>query len=129
MRLLPQCPPGSVSRRLLAVASAVVTLVAADLAAPSFASAEAGVRNPRQNARQVRQDRRIRRGVRTGQLTREETRDLIRQRNEIRQDERAYKSDGSYTAAERAEVRQDLNQLSRDIYREKHDAETRPAAK
>jgi 5-methylcytosine-specific restriction endonuclease McrA len=129
MQLVHPCLARSVSRRLLAVASVVVALVAVDLAAPSVASAEAGVRNPRQNARQVRQDRRIRHGVRTGQLTREETRDLVRQRNEIRQDERAYKSDGSYTAAERAEVRQDLNQLSRDIYREKHDAETRPAAK
>ncbi len=100
-------------------------LVAADATAPAW-SAERGVRNPRQNARQHRQDARIRQGIRSGELTREEVKGLREKRREIRQEERAFKSDGSYTADERAKVSHDLNDMSRDIYREKHDTEVQP---
>ncbi len=117
--------PGRCARVLLAALVGVV-VVAADVTAAR--AAEPGVRNPRQNARQHRQDLRIRQGVRSGELTRDEAKTLLEERREIRQEERAYKSDGSYTAAERAEVRGDLNRLSRDIYREKHDGEKRPGA-
>ncbi|MBI5659104.1 MAG: hypothetical protein HZC43_06050 [Nitrosomonadales bacterium] len=92
------------------------------------ARAEARQNHPARHgvdAREHRQHQRINRGVRSGQLTREETRDLAAQQREIRQKERQYRSDGKFTKEERKDVQQDLNQASKDIYREKHDGETR----
>jgi Skp family chaperone for outer membrane proteins len=85
-------------------------------------------RDPGVNARQHVQGERIRQGVRSGELTREEARSLMQERRNIRQEERAYKSDGHLTREERKDLHQDLNDLSRDIYHEKHDDEKRPRA-
>jgi len=77
------------------------------------------------DAREHSQHKRINQGVRSGQLTKEETRGLATQQREIRQEKRQYRSDGKFTKAERKDVQQDLNKASKDIYQEKHDAETR----
>lgn len=89
--------------------------------------AEAGTRDPRVNARQDNQRERIQQGVRSGELTRHETRNVVEDQRDIRQLERAYKSDGTLTAAERADLHHEQNQASREIYREKHDGQDRPA--
>ena len=77
------------------------------------------------DAREHRQHKRIEQGVRSGQLTRDETKGLAAQQRDIRQKEKQYRSDGKFTKEERKDVQQDLNQASKDIYKEKHDAETR----
>ena len=85
--------------------------------------------NPGVNARQHTQQGRIQQGVRSGELTPAETKSLKEGEKSLRQEERAYKSDGKLTAAERKDLHQDANKLSRDIYREKHDAQSKPTAK
>src|SRR5262249_39522060 len=81
--------------------------------------------DPGVNSRQHLQHARIAQGVRSGELTREEAGKLRQEQQAIRTEERAYKSDGKLTAAERKDLHQDRNQASKDIYQEKHDGETR----
>ena len=81
------------------------------------------------NERQHRQDQRIKQGVRSGELTKDEAKNLREEQREIRQEERAYKADGKLTRDERKDLHQDLNNLSKDIYTEKHDNEKRPRAR
>lgn len=88
----------------------------------------AGTRDPRVNARQHNQRDRIQQGVRMGELTGREARRLAEGQRDVRQLERAYKSDGILTSRERADLHHEQNQTSRDIYRQKHDAQDRPAA-
>src|SRR4030067_2375041 len=73
-------------------------------------------RDPGVNQRQHNQQDRIKQGVRSGQLTKEETKDLRSEQKAIRQEERAYKSDGKLTKEERKDLHQDVNALSKDIY-------------
>ncbi|GAB4166516.1 MAG: hypothetical protein Fur0039_03430 [Rhodocyclaceae bacterium] len=84
-----------------------------------------GVRTPGVDRREANQRERIGQGVRSGELTRDETAQLVAEQRAIRQEERAYKSDGIVTREERRDLQQDLNAASRHIYEEKHDAETR----
>jgi ribosomal protein L19E len=83
------------------------------------------VRDPGVNARQHRQQERVGQGVRSGELTKEGTKTLAQEQRAIRQEERQYKSDGVLTKEERKDLHQDLNDASRHIYQEKHDAEQR----
>jgi hypothetical protein len=106
---------------MAAVAAALMTGFAAE-------SLAAGTRDPGVNHRQANQRARIQQGVRSGELTRRETRGVAEEQRDIRQLERAYKSDGELTARERADLHHEQNQASRDIYRQKHDAQDRPAA-
>ena len=87
---------------------------------------EAGTRDPRVNARQHNQHARIVQGVRSGELTRHETRRLAETQRDVRQLERAYKSDGQLTRAERRDLNHEQNQASRAIRRQKHDGQSRP---
>jgi len=82
--------------------------------------------DPSVNARQRAQHDRTQQGVRSGELTRDETKTLHQEEKSLREEERAYKSDGKLTTAERKDLHQDANQVSKDIYREKHDGEVRP---
>jgi hypothetical protein len=116
----------------LVLIAAVAALPA--LTAPAFADRPAGqharphhpaTRDPGVNHRQHRQHDRISQGVRSGELTREEAKTLATEQRAIRREERAYKSDGVLTRAERKDLHQDLNAASQNIYEEKHDAEKR----
>lgn len=109
------------SRALLALLVAGVLSVAG----LSQAQADAGVRDPRVNQRQHNQHQRIKQGVRSGELTRHETRVLAREQRDVRQLERAYKSDGELTRAERVDLHREQNQASRDIHKQKHDDDKR----
>jgi Skp family chaperone for outer membrane proteins len=104
-----------------------VAMMAALALTAVAAQADAGTRDPRVNARQHNQRERIQQGVRSGELTRHETRNVAEDQRDIRQLERAYKSDGKLTGAERVDLRHEQNQASRELYREKHDAQDRPA--
>lgn len=99
------------------------SLILAGTAGAAAADGAAGV-----NARQHRQHHRIEHGVRSGELTRRETARLAAEQRAIRAEERRYRADGTLTPAERADLRRDLDRASRDIHRQKHDAQDRPAA-
>ncbi len=106
------------------IAIAAATL--AVLLGTAAGAAHAGTHDPRVNARQHHQHSRISQGVRSGELTRRETRKLGEEQRDIRQLERAYKSDGQLTRGERRDLTHEQNQASRDIYRQKHDRQSRP---
>ncbi len=83
-------------------------------------------KDPGVNERQENQRDRIQQGVKSGQLTQDETQGLRSTEQEIRQEEGQYKSDGTLTKDERVDLHKDLNSASKEIYQEKHDAETQP---
>lgn len=100
----------------------VAVVLAVTFAVPVFA----GPKNtPGADRREHRQKQRIKEGVRSGELTREEAKGLRQEQREIRAKERAMKSDGVVTREERKELHQDLNEASKHIAEEKHDAERR----
>jgi aminoglycoside phosphotransferase family enzyme len=107
------------------IIATMITLSLAALAAQSALAEPGSARDPRVNRHQFKQHERIEQGVRSGELTRGETRQLAAEQRAIRQEERRYKSDGVMTRDERKDLHQDLNAASRNIYNEKHDAETR----
>jgi hypothetical protein len=92
------------------------------IATPTLAD---GVRDPGVNHRQHNQQVRIREGVKSGELTRRETHRLREEQRDVRQLERAYKSDGTLTRAERVDLHHEQNQAGRDIRRQKHDRQER----
>ncbi|MHB9154730.1 MAG: hypothetical protein ACYC5N_03430 [Endomicrobiales bacterium] len=100
-------------------------LVVISLVGSAVPWADAATRTPGVKKRQHRQAHRIGQGVRSGELTRDEARGLVRHEREIRKMKRDAKSDGVVTPEERTDLHQKLNQESRKIYEEKHDAETR----
>jgi len=69
--------------------------------------------------------RRIERGIRSGQLTGDEARGLRERQRQIRQERRGYRSDGTITRDERRDLHRDRRELSRQIYRERHDNDRR----
>ena len=73
--------------------------------------------------RQENQKARIAEGVKSGELTRREAAKLRAEQRGIRAEKRMAKADGVVTPAERAKLRRDQNRASRDIYRQKHDAQ------
>jgi Skp family chaperone for outer membrane proteins len=109
--------------------SAAVLTIAGVLAVVSASQADTRrTRDPGVNARQQQQRERIQQGVASGELTRRETRKVAEEQRDIRQLERAYKSDGTLTGAERRDLQHEQNQASRDIYNQKHDEQDRPPA-
>jgi hypothetical protein len=103
-------------------------LVAGVLGVAGLSQADARTRDPGVNHRQQHQHQRIKQGARSGELTRRETGKLAEEQRDIRQLERAYKSDGELTRAERIDLHHEQNQASRDIYNQKHDAQDRPVS-
>jgi hypothetical protein len=89
---------------------------------------QAGTRDPGVNARQHNQRARIQQGVRSGELTRHETRQLAGEQRDVRQLERAYKSDGTLSGTERRDLHHEQNQAGRNIRQQKHDAQDRAPA-
>ncbi|MFP5348816.1 MAG: hypothetical protein ACLGHO_03115 [Gammaproteobacteria bacterium] len=120
-------------RVVAAIFIAAVTAVPAAYAAGSAGGHAAGHqrhphaarRDPGVNHRQQHQRSRIHQGAHSGELTKDEIKSLAQEQKSIRQQERAYKSDGKLTKDERKDMHQDLNQASKNIYNEKHDAEKR----
>jgi len=88
-------------------------------------TAFAGTADPVVNQRQDNQKDRIQQGVASGALTKKETKRLAAEQRGIAAEEKAFKADGSLTKAERRDLARDQNRASRDIYIQKHDAQTR----
>ena len=97
-------------------------VIAAALAAISV-PALAGT--PRLYAREHNQRQRIAQGVRSGELTRPEARRLIKGERRLHRHERYAKSDGVVTPGERARLQRNANRMSKRIYRQKHDPQSR----
>jgi microcystin-dependent protein len=102
---------------ILAVASLVITGFGANLA---LADA-----TPNLDKREHRQAARIKDGVKSGELTRPETKRLIKGEVRLHKHEARAKADGEVTGAERARLQAEANRMSKRIYRQKHDAQTR----
>lgn len=103
----------------------IAALAVVGIAAVVATAQAEGTRDPGVNARQHHQRDRIGQGARSGELTRDEAKGLRQEERAIRREEREYKSDGKLTRAERRDLHRDQNKVSRDIYKEKHDAEKR----
>ncbi len=85
----------------------------------------ANTHDPEVNARQHVQKHRIKEGMRSGELTARETRRLRKQQQGINRLEKAYKSDGHLTRAERNILHHAQDRASRQIYKQKHDGQRR----
>lgn len=111
-----------------ALIATTLLLCAAATHGVASADTQRGVRDPRIDARQQLQRERIQQGVRSGELTRREARNAREDQRDIRQLERAYKSDGELTRSERRDLNHEQDQASRELYRDKHDGQARPPA-
>jgi len=85
-----------------------------------ISSAEAQIKGNFQN-----QKDRIKQGVNSGELTKNETKDIIQDEREIRQDIKLAKADGDITQAEKKIILAEQKQVSREIYRKKHNCRDR----
>lgn len=113
---------------LSTLAAAVLAFTALGASAQTAASAP-GTHTPRIDQRQANQEKRIDQGIASGELTKREARRMNRQQNRIDAAENKAKADGTVTAQERKRLTQAQNQTSRNIYRQKHDAQDRTPAK
>ncbi len=86
----------------------------------------AQTKTPRVRERQENQQKRIAGGIESGELTARETVKLEAREAKIQSDKKEAKADGVVTVRERAKLHREQNRASRAIYRQKHDAQTRP---
>jgi hypothetical protein len=99
--------------------AALIAVMTILMATPAFAQRGA--------SRHARQSARINEGVRSGDLTRGEAAKLrTRQAASRAQLQRDRVDGGGLTAAERRKTERRQDRLSRDIYRQKNDGQTRP---
>ncbi len=83
----------------------------------------AQVATPKVRQRQANQQERIQEGRQNGELTKKETARLEGQQAKIQHDKKVAKSDGIVTPAERKKLNREQNRASRNINRQKHDAQ------
>ena len=78
------------------------------------------------NQRKENQQDRVANGVQSGELTAKETQKLEKKESDLNQEERDMRKldNGHLTTADKATLNQQQNQLSKDIYKQKHDAQT-----
>lgn len=79
----------------------------------------------RQDRREVRQDARIQQGVNQGSITPAEQARLQQQQQRLDRAEARAESDGRVSAAERQRLERRQDAASRQIHRQKHDAQGR----
>lgn len=99
----------------------LVSLVLSAVA--SLAQAQ-GTATPVIDQRQANQQQRINQGVASGELNKREARRLQRQQNAVQRAEDKAKADGVVTAGERKKITKMQDQTSKNIARQKHDAQT-----
>ncbi len=80
---------------------------------------------PTINQRKDNQQERIGQGVENGSLTANETKNLEKKETRLNAEERRMRArdNGKLTAADRAKLQHQQNVLSKDIYKQKHDAQ------
>ena len=105
----------------MSVRLAVAFILTVAFAAPLLA----GDNTPGVDRREHRQKERIKHGMKSGELTKDEAKALHQEGKAIREKEKVFKSDGVVTREERKELHQDLNERSKHIAEEKHDADKR----
>lgn len=105
-------------KKFLAVCSMVFML--------GVIGAQAQTSTPTVDQRQANQKDRIQQGARSGELTRAETANAVQDQRHIRRAERRAKADGKVTKRERARLNHKQNKASRELRRNKHDAQARP---
>lgn len=96
---------------------ALASLVAL-IALPTFAG------TPNLDRREARQQQRIANGIESGQLNAREAARLERGEARLDRNEARAKADGVVTPRERAALHHEANNMSKRIYRQKHDAQT-----
>jgi hypothetical protein len=103
----------------------LLTVAIAGLILPAAAQTASTTNTATINQRKENQQDRIANGVQSGQLKPGEASRLEKKESELNQEERDMrKLDGGHlTKADRAALRQQQNHLSRNIYRQKHDAQ------
>lgn len=99
----------------------IVSLVLSAFA--SLAQAQ-GTSTPVIDQRQANQQQRINQGVASGELNKREARRLQRQQNAVQRAEDKAKADGVVTAGERKKITKMQDQTSKNIAKQKHDAQT-----
>jgi len=106
--------------------SFVLTAAMAGLMLPAAAQTTPATAPPTSNQRKENQQDRIANGIQSGELTAGETRNLEKKESTINQEERDMRKldNGHLTAADRATLNQQQNVVSKDIYKQKHDAQT-----
>jgi len=108
----------------LTLATATFALLSAAATAQAAEPAASGAKMPRVERREAKQEARIDQGVASGQLNARETQRLEREQKHIATAETKAEADGKVTNKERAHLSHMQNKASRDIRREKHDAQT-----
>jgi hypothetical protein len=94
------------------------------IAIASFAASAGSTATPRVDQREANQQARIDAGVASGELTTRETNRLDKQQARIAKVEAKDKADGTVTKHERVELHRMQNHASKNIYVQKHDAQT-----
>jgi hypothetical protein len=104
----------------------ILTAAMAGLMLPAVAQTAPAAAPATTNQRKENQQDRIANGIQSGQLTAGETRNLEKKESEINHEERDMRKldNGHLTAADRATLHQQQNAVSKDIYKQKHDAQT-----
>jgi flagellar motility protein MotE (MotC chaperone) len=117
---------------LTATIACVALLSAASVFAQTapVAAPKTAPQTPRVDTRQANEAQRINQGIHNGQLTARETHRLDKQQQRIAVAEANAKADGKVTGQERKRLHKMQNNASKDIYQQKHDAQTAvPAGK
>jgi hypothetical protein len=105
--------------------SLAVAATLALAAVGAFAQAASGpAATPRVDQRQANQEKRIDQGIASGALNKRETRRLEKEQIAVNRAEDKAKADGTVTKAERRRLHKMQNHASKDIYQQKHDAQT-----
>ena len=104
----------------------ILTAAMAGLMLPAVAQTAPAAAPATINQRKENQQDRIANGIQSGQLTAGETRNLEKKESEINHEEHDMRKldNGHLTAADRATLNQQQNVVSKDIYTQKHDAQT-----
>jgi hypothetical protein len=104
--------------------SFILTAVVAGLMLPAAAQTTPAAAPATINQRKENQQDRIGNGIQSGQLTAGETRNLEKKESEVNHEERDMRKldNGHLTTADRATLHQQQNTVSKDIYRDKHNA-------
>src|SRR5215467_11513956 len=111
---------------VLVGATSATSVLAQSQSSPSPATQNATPSDPTIGQRKENQQDRIANGVQSGQLTAGETANLESKEAAINGETRADRAanGGKLTAAEKKQVNQQQNQVSKQIYQDKHNANT-----
>jgi hypothetical protein len=109
---------------MLNLKSLIAGSLLASAALGAFAQASTAASMPRVDEREAQQDARIRKGVASGQLNARETYRLEREEAAVHRAEAGAEADGNVTAHERRHLHRMQDRASKDIFLQKHDAQT-----